>query len=240
MIIMNVQEKIKYKNFNKRQITFINRLIEGDGKYTNDDMAKIWGAKTLPSNFKSTLLQKPKLLKLINERPQTYEIIVDDLEEETIEPDHKNIFDTKLEQFKKLMIKERIYNTLSQENKEITISNIISYFHKFFNKDTIDQVLLELYFENLIEFSPKLSLDAEKLFKIVYKKTNSNFPISIKSDDLKIIIEEHSLNLEKVLKILKKIPDFIQFSPISIGRKNELIIFKQFWKSDSVVWRTDD
>jgi len=83
-------------------------------------------------------------------------------------------------------------------------------------------------------------LDAEKLFKIVYKKTNSNFPISIKSDDLKIIIEEHSLNLEKVLEILKKNPDFIQFSPISIGRKNELIIFKQFWKSDSVVWRTDD
>ena len=238
MKTMDIQEKIKSKNFNKKQINFINRLFKGKGKYTNKDLAKIWGAKTFPSGFKSKLLQKPPLLKLINQRPQMYEVIAEDLEEDLIEPDFKNYFNNKLEQFEKLIIKERIYQMIPQGSRENTISSIISHFHKFFNKDTIDFVLLELYFENLIDFSPKVSADAEKVMKLVYKKNKSNFPISIRKDDLQIVIKENYLILEKVLGILKKNPDYIQFSPISIGGEKELIIIKQFWKSNSIVWRT--
>ncbi len=74
---MGLDEILSKKKLSQRQKSFIEKIVAKGGNFTNIDLGKNWGAKSLPSSFKKTLLNNPPLLRLIQSKPcQLYELAV--------------------------------------------------------------------------------------------------------------------------------------------------------------------
>jgi len=142
----------------------------------------------------------------------------------------------KFEEIEKSFLKERIYNFIYQKHEDLKVSEVILYFQKFFPKEKVNSLLMELYFENLIDFKPKIPSEIEKILIILNKEINLKFPLSFKIDELEKITKKRYLDFDKIINYLKTNPEFIDFSPISIGKSSDLIVFKYIWKLNSLIW----
>ena len=86
MVSLDLSEIIQQKNLNAREIDFINKLIKQGGKFSNKELARLWGAKTFPAKIKKKLLSKPPILNLIQNKPQIYMLVS---EKEITRPPYK-------------------------------------------------------------------------------------------------------------------------------------------------------
>lgn len=148
----------------------------------------------------------------------------------------EDIISSKFEEIEKILLKERIYNYIYQKKDNLKVSEVILYFQKFFPKEKVNSILIELYFENLIDFRPKIPSEIERLLIILNKEIQLKFPLSMKINKLEEIIGKRYLNFDKIITFLKSNPEYVDLSLISIGKPGHLIIFKNIWKLNSLVW----
>ena len=168
MSSLNFTEEIKQKSLNERQKSFIKKLIQKKGQFTNQDLAKIWGAKSLPSNFKKKLLENPPILILTQSKPQKYilntkRIIIDVSEKQDYNKFYQEFRDLK--------------NDFYLFKKEIDQD-----FHKIFREiDVIKRKFVKVKPREILEDYKLEISELEKEIFIIYNqlKNRSHQPIKI-------------------------------------------------------------